>query len=194
MSSLNATFKVLSLDDLVLLFTASRVTGRLQVGGEQACDLWLVDGCFSYARRPDEADTPAVVDDPAGLTDRIVEALFPLLLVPAAGFDFLDGDRDPSGSPVRLPVADALTQARQRLENWKAIAGSIPSLQAVICFSLLPPPGVEQVTISIADWPVAAMVDGRRAVADLVRDSGRSAYEVCLAVHHLLAADVVHLI
>ena len=141
MSSLNATFEVLSLDDLVLLFTASRVTGRLQVGGEQACDLWLVDGCFSYARRPDEADTIDVAEDPTALADRIVEALFPLLLVPDAGFDFLDGDRDPSGSAVRLPVADALAQARERLENWKAIAGSIPSLEAVARFSPLPPPG-----------------------------------------------------
>jgi len=193
MSSLNATFEVLSLDDLVLLFSANRVTGRLQVGGEQACDLWLVDGCFSYARRPDEADTIDEVEDPAELTDRIVEALFPLLLVPDAGFDFLDGDRDPSGSPVRLPVADALTRARERLENWKAIAASIPSLEAVAGFSPLPPPGVEQVTIGVADWPIAAMIDGRRDVADLVRDSGRSAYDVCLALHHLLAAGVVRL-
>ena len=49
-------------------------------------------------------------------------------------------------------------------------------------------------TISAADWPIAAMIDGRRDVADLVRDSGRSAYDVCLALHHLLRAGIVGLV
>lgn len=191
MSSLHASFEVVPLDDLVLLFSANRVTGRLEVGGEQPCDLWLVDGCFSMALRPDEA--PATGADAEQVEDRIVEALFPLLLVPDADYDFHAGETDPTDSPVRLAFAEALDRAHRRLDDWKAIAASIPSLEAVARLRPSAPAGVLQVTVDAADWPVLALADGHRTVADLVEASGRNAYDVCIALHRLLTAGLIDL-
>jgi hypothetical protein len=226
MSSLNATFEVLPLDDLVVLLATNHSTGVLKVTGDQACDLWLVDGCFTFAARTDEtplgdmlvrsgalssdslvaafhaADVgSALAERPdvdvervrAAVQDRIVEALCPLLLVPDAGYDFFDGEAHPLGAAFGLPVEEALSAARQRLEDWKAIAASIPSLAAVVHLNPSLQPGRTEVTIPVAEWAVLAMVDGRRSVADLVRDSGRSASEVCIAVHRLLTADLVRI-
>lgn len=223
-SSLNATFEVLPLADLVLLLSANRSTGRLRVGGDQACDLWLVDGAFTFAERPEEppigdtlvrqrvvtdADLVAVAgadDQGAALAarpgvdgervraaahDRIVETLFPLLLAPDATFDFYDHEAHPFGGGMGIGVQEALATARQRLEDWKAIAASIPSLAAVVTVSADLPPGIGEVHVPASDWPVLALCDGRRTIGDLVRDSGRNAYDVCIAVHRLASVGAV---
>ena len=224
-SSLNASFEVLPLADLVLLLSANRSTGVLRVGGEQACDLWLVDGSFTFAARTDEApfgetlvrqriatadDLAAAAGDDLGSTlierpgvdaervraalhDRIVETLFPLLLAPDATFDFADGEADPFGGRFGIAVQDALSAARQRLDDWKAIAASIPSLGAVVSLNPDLPAQHAEVRIAAADWAVVALVDGRRSVGDLVRDTGRNAYDVCMAIHRLAAVDAVRL-
>ena len=220
-SALNASFEVLPLADLVLLLAANRSSGRLQVGGEQACELWLVDGSFTYAARVDEApigetlerqgivsaaDLATVGADGAALArssgidadrvraavhDRIVETLIPLLLAPDATFDFFDGEEHAFGGAFGLGVRDALTTARQRLDDWKAVAASIPSLGSTVTFASDLPRGSHEVRVPASDWPVLALIDGRRSVSDLVRDSGRNAYDVCMAVHRLVDAGAV---
>lgn len=224
-SSLNATFEVLPLADLVLLLSANRSTGVLRVGGEQACDLWLVDGEFTFAARADDstldevlvrqgiapaeavAATAARPGQGAALVatgvdadrlrgavqDRIVETLFPLLLAPDATFDLVEGDAHPFGAGFGLGVQEALDAARRRLEDWKAIASSIPSLAATVTLLATLPGGVDEVRVPAVDWAVLALVDGRRSVSDLVRDSGRSAYDVCMAVHRLVAVGAAAL-
>lgn len=224
-SALNASFEVLPLADLVLLLSSNRSSGVLHVGGEQACELWLVDGAFTFAARADDATLDDVlvrqgvataetvlatassalrgqalvargVDAErlaAAVQDRIVETLFPLLLAPDASFDFVDGEEHPFGPGFGLGVQQALSAARQRLDDWKAIAASIPSLAAVVTLAPQLPTSVGEVRVGATDWSVLALVDGRRSVTDLVRDSGRSAYEVCMAVHRLATAGAATL-
>ena len=222
-SSLNASFEVLPLADLVLLLAANRSTGVLKVGGEQACELWLIDGAFTFAARIDESpldetlerqgiasaeDLAATAGDGQGAAlvarpgvdgerlravvhDRIIETLFPLLLAPDATFEFFEDEAHPFGGGSGLGVQEALSSARQRLEDWKAIAASIPSLGGTA--SMVPdlPPQQAEVRVSAGDWGVLALIDGRRSVGDLVRDSGRNAYEVCMAVHRLIGVGAV---
>lgn len=224
-SALNASFEVLPLADLVLLLSSNRSTGVLRVGGEQACELWLVDGTFTFAARADDSTVDdvlvrqglasaetvlATVSRPrrgdalvaAGVDaerlrgvvqDRIVETLFPLLLAPDATFDVVDGEEHPFGDGFGLGVQEALGAARQRLDDWKAIAASIPSLAAVVALTRVLPPSVGEVRVGAADWSVLALVDGHRSVGDLVRDSGRSAYDVCMAVHRLVTVGAATL-
>jgi hypothetical protein len=225
-SSLNASFEVLPLADLVLLLAANRSTGRLHVGGEQECELWLVDGAFTFAARTDEgpigdtlerqgivsAADLAATDGSVGqgdalvarggidadrvraaVHDRIVETLFPLLLAPDATFDFFDGEANPFGGTFGVGVRDALSTARQRLDDWKAIAASIPSLAAVVTLAPELPRTEHEVRVPASDWPVVALIDARRSVGDLVRDSGRNAYDVCIAIHRLVSVGAVSL-
>lgn len=224
-SALNASFEVLPLADLVLLLSTNRSSGVLRVGGEQACELWLVDGAFTFAARADDATLDDVLvrqgvagaetvlstvsSSPRGaalvacgvdaerlratVQDRIVETLFPLLLAPDATFDFDDGVDHAFGDGFGLGVQEALGAARQRLEDWRAVAASIPSLGAVVALAPVLPAPVAEVRVGATDWAVLALVDGRRSVSDLVRDSGRSAYEVCMAVHRLLTVGAATL-
>ncbi len=217
-SALNASFEVLPLADLVLLLSSNRSSGVLRVGGEQACELWLVDGAFTFAARADDSTlddvlvrqgiaTPAAVLSTVSrrgrggalvaggvdaerlrgvIHDRIIETLFPLLLAPDATFDFDDGEEHPFGAGFGLGVQEALGAARQRLDDWKAVAASIPSLGAVVALAPALPDASGEVRVGATDWSVLALVDGRRSVSDLVRDSGRSAYEVCMAIHRLI--------
>jgi hypothetical protein len=224
MTSLQSTFESMPLDDLILLLTANRATGVVRVHGDQACELWFVDGALTYATRDDDAplrvalakagliddehwelassspDPGAAllaqsgVDSPRLRTvfrERLVDTLFPLLIVPEASFEFYADERHDFGAALAWNGHEVVDRARLRLEEWRTLASSIPSLAALVSFIPSLAAGVDALTISATDWSLVARIDGRRSVSELVRESGLSAFEVCVALHRLSQAGAV---
>jgi len=140
------------------------------------------------------ADLVAVVAEPdvqgalveAIVKDRIVDGLFPLLLVPDASFVFQAGVAAPHGSLVRLDSDLAMADARQRLDDWTAIARTVGSLDAVVTLAGRLPDGSGDAVIKADDWPIFVLADGRRSLGEMVRETGLSAFAVCSTVHGLI--------
>ena len=123
--------------------------------------------------------------------DRIVEGLFPLLLVPEASYVFEAGVEPPNGAFERIDGDRAIEEARQRLDDWTAIARTVRSLDTVVALATALPSGSSDAVVTAAEWPVLARADGNRTLGELVRVTGMSAFAVCSAVHRLVGRGLL---
>lgn len=123
------------------------------------------------------------------LRDQTLGTVFELALPSRDRFTFAPGASHPLGTRFAFDHTELLAEAERRVEAWKVIAESVPSTSLVMA----PVRHVEgeSVTIAAADWDVLALLDGRRTVADIIRELGMSAFAVCAAIHRLRQAGLV---
>jgi hypothetical protein len=138
----------------------------------------------------------AVIDagaDPADvervLREQTIGAVFELLLPSRDPFVFTPGATHPIGHRFTFEPDPVLAEAGRRVSVWKRIAEAIPSTAMVMVpVRRLP---TTSVTITEADWTVLALLDGRRSIADIIRELGMSAFAVCSVLHDLREAKLV---
>ncbi len=126
------------------------------------------------------------VDAPAAhelAAEQAVDGVFDLLRWVEGEYSFIVGEGDPDDLGVRLPVEHVVSEARRRLDVWAGLTATVPAAEAVV--SLAPVPG-EPPVLTVDEWQLLALVDGRRTVADLVDLSGRGDYAVVGALAALV--------
>lgn len=128
------------------------------------------------------------------LEERVVTAVFELMLQVGAPFEFRTGEHHPGGRHQGFGVEDVLDAVTRRLAKWKEIAASIPSTAVVTRIRPALPPGVDEVTVAASEWHVLAALDGRRTVAEVVRSLGMSAFDVCAVLHRLIVSGAVEVV
>jgi hypothetical protein len=120
--------------------------------------------------------------------EHAIDAVFDLLrwsegvfsfTVDAAGEDRLD---------LALTVEAVVGEARRRLEDWGRVRELVPSVDALVCLAVTPP---DDPTLRLEEWPLLALVDGRRSVADIVALTGRGEYAVCCTLAGLVERGLV---
>lgn len=123
------------------------------------------------------------------LHDQTLGAIFELVLPSKDRFEFQPGATHPLGHRFHFDHTELLAEAERRVEAWKVIAESVPSTSLV----MVPVRRLsgEAVTVSAGDWELLALLDGRRTVADIIRELGMSAFGVCATVHGLRQAGLV---
>ncbi len=149
--------------------------------------------------QPDgNAAATLVGDDPeaAATLDRLLHeynlsALFEMVVPTDATFNFEAGTRHPIGPRFAESVADLIEQANRRLEIWTQIAARIPSTSAV--FSLQPalPDGAEERIVTGDEWRYLSLLDGHTSVADVINQTGESAFRVCSSLYRLLLEGLI---
>jgi Domain of unknown function (DUF4388) len=150
---------------------------------------------------PFRPDRPSALDqllhqrpESVGPTERLVHelslnALFELLVPSDAAYRFEPDVMHPIGVRFAQDTFELVANARRRLEIWRRIAARIPSTGAV--FQLAPAlPGGERL-VSADEWRFLSRLDGRRTVAELIADTGESAFRVCSSLYRLLLEEVI---
>ncbi len=137
------------------------------------------------AQHPDRAQVIERLIHESNLT-----AMFELLVPSQDQYTFDDGATHRLGATFAEPAAALLDQAQRRLEIWKQIAQRIPNTS--VRFGLNPDlPGDEQV-ITNDEWRYLSMLDGNNTVADVIAETGDSAFRVCSGLYRLLLEDLIH--
>ena len=129
-------------------------------------------------------------------SEHIVDTVFDLLRWPDGGFVFVVDEENPDEVGVSRQVDDVVTEARRRLDVWSSVAATIPSPQSVLSLATNPP---DDPQLTRDDWSLLALVDGRRAVGEIVALLGRGDFAVVSALADLVnrgllstdASDVV---
>jgi hypothetical protein len=117
-------------------------------------------------------------------------AMFELLVPSNEQFSFDDGATHRLGTVFAEPTAGLVDQAQRRLDIWKQIARRIPN--TAVKFGLNSSlPGDEQV-ITNDEWRYLSMLNGRNTVADVIAQTGDSAFRVCSGLYRLLLEDLIH--
>jgi hypothetical protein len=127
-----------------------------------------------------------ILHDLAG--EHIVDTVFDLLRWPEGDFAFVVDEANPDDVGVSRQVDDVVTEARRRLEAWKAVAAAIPSPAAVLS---VPAVLTTDPQLTRDEWALLALVDGRRSVAQIVGLAGRGEFSVVSALAELVGRDLL---
>ena len=127
----------------------------------------------------------------AVIRDHVVATIFGVLLPSDEPYAFGPVATPPLPERLRFDVEGALADARLRVERWRRVAESIPSVETVFRPRRRLSPEIGAVNLSPDEWTVLVVLDGRRSVAQTIAAVGRSAYDVCSTLHDLLARGLI---
>ncbi len=142
-----------SLDEVLGLLAGTSKTGRLRVSGDRGTgSLWLDQGqLISGSTAP-------------GTTLELGDAVFELMRFRTGNFSFnMDEAPDVASDPVA--VAQVVSDAGERLEEWRSIEAVVPSLDHIVTLKAELP--VPTMTISQDEWRVVIATGERAAVREL---------------------------
>ena len=125
------------------------------------------------------------------LHEHNLNGLFELLVPGEMSCSFEDDLSHGIGPAFSEHTVELFGQAERRLDIWRKIATRIPSTAASFKLATLLPDGGEERLITADEWRYLALLDGHRSVADVINETGESAFRVCSALYRLLLEGLV---
>ena len=172
-----------SFPEILGVLDAERSTGRLRVqAGESVRHLDFSSGHLV-----------AIDDDPLDdgrLGGWVADVVLELCTLQSGVFRFDDGAVEPTATS--LSADDLLARAERRVSEWQQVTRHVPSTTSVPRLAPVAPSD-QAVVIAAPDWPLLALLDGRRTVGDVVIDSGRRPFDVFETLSRLVANGIVGL-
>jgi hypothetical protein len=107
--------------------------------------------------------------------EQTVDAVFALTRWAGGDFAFVVDEANPDDVGVTLSISDVLAEVDARQTAWDEVAQVIPSPGTVLA---LAPAGSADVSVSREEWALVSLVDGRRAVSDIVDIAGAGQFAV----------------
>ncbi len=156
-----------------------RLAGESGSGDDGALDRLLVE-------HPDAEDGLRRL-----LHEYTLNSLFEMLVPGDAKFDFVSGQVHPIGSRFVEDTSALIAKAERRLEIWRRIATRIPSTSAVFALSDSLPNEIDERMVTADEWRFLSRLDGRNTVADVINQTGESAFRVCSSLYRLLLEDLI---
>lgn len=125
------------------------------------------------------------------LHEHSLNSLFEMLVPSQAEFRFDPGVVHPLGDRFTTDTGELVAKAQQRLEIWRRIAARIPSTSAVFSLARSLPDQLDQRLVTAEEWRFLSLLDGRNTVADIINETGESAFRVCSSLYRLLLENLV---
>jgi hypothetical protein len=180
---LQGDLRELSFPELLGVLDAEAAGGRLRVqAGEAVRRLDFAGGRLTAI--DDEALDDGVV---AGW---VVDVVLELCTLQSGVFRFDEGAGMAAGAGVSAD--ELLAGAERRVSQWQQVTRHVPSTTSVPRLATVAPSD-QAIVVAAPDWPILALVDGRRTVGDVVIDSGRRSFEVFEALARFVAGGLVTL-
>src|SRR3954447_21778479 len=187
--SLQGTFDVFSLPELLRMLASSAKTGGLVVeAGGVAGRIDLRDGSCVGVESVEVRGTPATVDE---LHGRLVDVCFLIVRESTGAFRFAAGELT-GDHKYAVPFEPVLAEVELLVAEWRDLIARIPSMD--LRPELVPQLAGDTITLSATDWGTIARCDGVRSVRDLADGSQRALVEVCRVVADLVDRGALQLV
>jgi Domain of unknown function (DUF4388) len=187
--SLQGTFDVVALADLMRMLASGRKNGELVIeSGGVAARIEFQDGACSGA---ESTDARGALADEAELHRRAVDVCFSVARYPGGSFRFAPND---SGGPTRdvtIAVEPLLAELELLKAEWDEICEVVPAI--TLRPALAEKLSGSEITVSSIEWALLARLDGYTSVADLVDPQRETLVEVCRAVAELVRRGAIEL-
>ena len=121
--------------------------------------------------------------------EQATDAVFDLMRWPDGEFAFIVDELDPDDLGMALPVEQVVEESRRRLTAWAALTAAVPAPDAVVSFAPAP---VSPPALTMDEWQLLSLVDGRRTVSDLGALAGRGDFAVVVALAALVERGLLH--
>lgn len=187
--SLQGTFDVFSLPELLRMLAGSAKTGGLVVeAGGVAGRIDLRDGSCVGVESVEVRGALATVDE---LHGRLVDVCFAIVREPTGAFRFAAGELT-GEHEFSVPFEPVLAEVELLVAEWRDLVARIPSLD--LRPELVPALAGDAITLSAPEWATIARCDGLRSVRDLADGGQRAVVEVCRVVAELVDRGALRLV
>ncbi len=92
-----------------------------------------------------------------------------------------------------MAVASALAEVDTRASDWDDLRETVGDL-ALVASATPNPTDIDEISLTPEQWRLISLVDGRRAVVDLIELSGVGHLRTCRLLHELVTAGLVELV
>jgi len=121
--------------------------------------------------------------------EQATDAVFDLMRWPDGEFAFIVDEPDPDDLGAALPVEQVVEESTRRLAAWASLTAAVPAPGAVVSFA--PAPATAPV-LTVGEWQLLSLVDGRRTVSDLGALSGCGDFAMVGALAALVERGLLH--
>jgi len=168
--SLQGTLDTFGLPDVLAMLSSTKKKGEVRVTGPGfRGSVWMEEGKLVGAEVP---RCPTLVD-----------AVFELLRLPEGEFSF-EGDSPNRGPIAAQAVGDVLSDAEERLIEWRDIAIHIPSVH--VRLTLVPASPSSQVTLDADQWRLVVASSLGASLADLSEAMKMGEFQICRTAKYLV--------
>ena len=95
---------------------------------------------------------------------------------------------------IPLSIENVIMEGVRRIDEWTRIHDRIPTLDVIVRFSDQPTERVKGVNLTPDEWRVFARINGADAIANIVRLTGLSEFDVCRIIYGFIQAGLVEVV
>lgn len=165
-------------------------------------DLGSRDDIASTLRANAEEGTDAIgalLERSPGAEDQVarllheynLEALFEMLVARTGDYRFEPDVIHALGHRFAEDTVALVEKAQTRTDIWRRIAARIPSTGAIFKLTCALPTPLDQRVVTADEWRFLSRLNGRNTVADVINQTGESAFRVCSSLYRLLLENVI---
>lgn len=176
------------LTDIIQLFELSQKTGVIElmpIGYQQQGN--ASNPAFPVGRIYFSAGK--IVDAQLSML-RGEDALFSLFLWQAGTFRFVEGV-PASTRTINQTNESLLMEGVQRIDDWESILKHVPTLQMIVFCPPQPPPNIQSIHLSEAQWRFLQSLHGYQTIAAVARQCGISPFQARIIATKLLAMELI---
>ncbi len=123
------------------------------------------------------------------IANQAEEVIYSVFFWEQGRFDYTDSELLPPGVLVtHLDIMNILLEATRRIDEVAVLKKQLPGDDVVLKTSGMPP---DSVRLSPVEWRFLSLVDGKRKIREIVKESGYDAFSVYKMLHSLLSLRLV---
>ncbi|MBI9075317.1 MAG: DUF4388 domain-containing protein [Desulfatibacillum sp.] len=124
------------------------------------------------------------------IAEQAEQVIYSVFFWDGGRFDYSDSDLVPPGVLVtHLDIMNIVLEASRRIDELDVLKIQIPSDDLVL--KTCGVTAADQVRLSPVEWRFLSLVDGKRKVRDIVRESGYDKFSVYQMLHSLISLNLV---
>lgn len=121
---------------------------------------------------------------------QVSEIVYDCFVWPAGTFTFNDGTTvPPYAVTIAVELSNLIMEGARRIEEWEECARLLPDNAAV--FRVVSNPEAEKITLSVDEWKILFLINGKRTFAELSQDADEDLLHVYRVVYGLFANKLI---
>ena len=121
---------------------------------------------------------------------QVSEIIYDCFVWPDGNFAFLDGATvPPYAVTIAVDLSNLIMEGARRIAEWEECERLLPD--AGVVFRVVSNPDAEKITLTLDEWRILFLINGRRSLGDLVDDSTDAPLQVYRVVYGLLGNKLI---
>jgi Domain of unknown function (DUF4388)/FHA domain len=121
---------------------------------------------------------------------QVSEIIYDCFVWPEGTFAFIDDTAlPPYAVTISVDLSNLIMEGARRIEEWEECARLLPDSSVV--FRVVSNPDAEKITLSLDEWKILFLINGRRTLGELSNDADEEPFHVYRVVYGLFANKLI---